>query len=519
MRLHLSRFASIGALVALTGGLLVAVGNPAAASTGPFDTNVITVHQTPSVICRAYGGALSANSEADQYLGFSVTYPTDVHTGDTFNIKIRPDVSGFPEKQATGNGLAPQATVYNIWGSASGYQLPAGLAINNVTLGPVDGSVGTNPDAGYYVSNTNVPQVTNGYNVGPDPTFDPLTLAPSKLVAIPGVAPDAYWNTSTNRVYTTLLGSNAAGTSSTGEFHGGSMVQGPTVTVSVTATANPVTNLAVTLAGSLPAGSFTGSQPGNFPAPVNGSTGGSLASTTATSPWSSTDGKRWVYSNGGQWTDPTYTTTATANALLTVSAAAACAPGWESNTDTPTEPSYYLGVNAIPNGTSPPLSSTTVDGIGVNAPFDGAHYLTGQSVNADYSCQVSSQVGNYDTCVGDLAEGAAIDTSTPGSYTFTVNATDANNDPVSRTVNYTVADPLPPVANAGAAQTGKLAGAVVTLDGSGTTDPNGPPAIPLTYTWAQTSGPTVTLSDVHAIKPTFTVAPVTTSTGDAYHSR
>ncbi len=345
-----------------------------------------------------------------------------MHTGDTFNIKIRPDVSGFPEKQATGNGLAPQATVYNIWGSASGYQLPAGLAINNVTLGPVDGSVGTNPDAGYYVSNTNVPQVTNGYNVGPDPTFDPLTLAPSKLVAIPGVAPDAYWNTSTNRVYTTLLGSNAAGTSSTGEFHGGSMVQGPTVTVSVTATANPVTNLAVTLAGSLPAGSFTGSQPGNFPAPVNGSTGGSLASTTATSPWSSTDGKRWVYSNGGQWTDPTYTTTATANALLTVSAAAACAPGWESNTDTPTEPSYYLGVNAIPNGTSPPLSSTTVDGIGVNAPFDGAHYLTGQSVNADYSCQVSSQVGNYDTCVGDLAEGAAIDTSTPGSYTFTVNA-------------------------------------------------------------------------------------------------
>ncbi len=78
-----------------------------------------------------------------------MTYPTDVHKGDTFSIKIRPDVSGFPEKQATGNGLAPQATVYNVWGQASGYQLPAGLSINSVTLGAADGSIGTNPDAGY----------------------------------------------------------------------------------------------------------------------------------------------------------------------------------------------------------------------------------------------------------------------------------------------------------------------------------------------------------------------------------
>ena len=111
------RWASmLTATTVIVGGLLAGAALPAAASSGPFSQNIVTVHQTPSVICRAYGGVLSANSEADQYLGFSVTYPTDVHAGDTFNIKIRPDVSGFPEKQATGNSLAPQATVYNVWG-------------------------------------------------------------------------------------------------------------------------------------------------------------------------------------------------------------------------------------------------------------------------------------------------------------------------------------------------------------------------------------------------------------------
>ncbi len=189
-------------------------------------------------------------------------------------------------------------------------------------------------------------------------------------------------------------------------------------------------------------------------------------------------GKRWVFSNGGSWTDPSYTSVATANALLTVTASAACGPGWESNTDTPTEPSYYLGPNAIPNGTSPPLSSTTVDGIQVSAP--GRHVvITGQTLNASYACLLSTQVGNYDTCDGDGAVGSAIDTSTPGSYSFTINATDAFNDPVSKTVHYSVADPVAPVASAGAAQTGKIAGDVITLDGSGTTDPNGPPV----YRW------------------------------------
>lgn len=57
-----------------------------------------------------------------------------------------------------------------------------------------------------------------------------------------------------------------------------------------------------------------------------------------------------------------------------------------------------------------------------------------------------------------------------------------------------------PIANAGPDQTvGEEA--LVTLDGSGSYDPDGDT---ITFTWVQTSGQQVTLSDVHAQRPTFT---------------
>lgn len=64
-----------------------------------------------------------------------------------------------------------------------------------------------------------------------------------------------------------------------------------------------------------------------------------------------------------------------------------------------------------------------------------------------------------------------------------------------------------PVANAGPDQTGISEGTTVTLDGSGSSDAD--PGQTLGFSWAQTGGPTVTLSSVTAAQPTFTAPALT----------
>ncbi|MET0282040.1 MAG: PKD domain-containing protein [Steroidobacteraceae bacterium] len=65
-----------------------------------------------------------------------------------------------------------------------------------------------------------------------------------------------------------------------------------------------------------------------------------------------------------------------------------------------------------------------------------------------------------------------------------------------------------PTANAGAAQTA-LTGATVTLDGSGSRDPDGTIA---SYAWTQTAGPTVALVNGSTVRPTFTAPQASAAT-------
>ena len=66
----------------------------------------------------------------------------------------------------------------------------------------------------------------------------------------------------------------------------------------------------------------------------------------------------------------------------------------------------------------------------------------------------------------------------------------------------------PPVANAGADQIVN-ANAAVTLDGRGSSDPEGDP---ITYSWSQTAGPSVTLNNPTTAQPTFTAPSVANNT-------
>ena len=111
------------------------------------------------------------------------------------------------------------------------------------------------------------------------------------------------------------------------------------------------------------------------------------------------------------------------------------------------------------------------------------------------------------TIVGDSGGDVTFDFDNSTGTTLT-DTTSGNNGTLQNFTTGGFEAASSPIANAGVDQSGLAAGDLVTLDGSGSSDPN---SLVLTYQWTQTGGTAVTLSDSTAQSPTFTAPSLASS--------
>ena len=163
---------------------------------------------------------------------------------------------------------------------------------------------------------------------------------------------------------------------------------------------------------------------------------------------------------------------------------------------TPTQSSTVVTVGNAPPAANAGAPQTVAPGDSVT--LDGS---ASSDPNGDSLTYLWQQTGGVTVTLSNTTAVSPTFTapSAAGVLTFTLTVTDTGGLTDTAATTVTVRN-LAPTADAGAPQTVNP-GDSVTLDGSGSSDPNGDP---LTYRWQQMGGVTVTLSGATTISPTFT---------------
>ena len=104
----------------------------------------------------------------------------------------------------------------------------------------------------------------------------------------------------------------------------------------------------------------------------------------------------------------------------------------DESTDVIAQPKLYFGVSG-------PVVDTTAPTVTIVTPADKAVYQQNEVVPVQYACVDVPNATSVVTCDGDLLNDSLLDTSTPGTYTFTVNSADGAGNDASVTHTYTVA--------------------------------------------------------------------------------
>jgi hypothetical protein len=122
---------------------------------------------------------------------------------------------------------------------------------------------------------------------------------------------------------------------------------------------------------------------------------------------------------------------------------ASCSSPLSYSSLTPGQHTFQVQGTDLAGNTSNPVSfSWTIDqsppSISIVTPAGGSTYALGQVVASSYSCSDPDGPGDVATCVGPVASGAPLATSTTGPHTFSVGAIDRAGNIALASPSYTV---------------------------------------------------------------------------------